>query len=66
MLTITNNEDLNKFVSEMKSSKTLFAVRTKSSLYIFKIKTPFNAMVKQLPDSVHGEFTAQNYMWYRF
>lgn len=66
MTTITNNEDLNKFVSEIENNKTYYAVRTKENIYIFKLKTPFNAMVKKLPNSVHGELTTKNYMYYRF
>lgn len=66
MTTLTNNIELNQFVSEMNPNNTLFAIRTKGKIEVFETKRKFNKVAKTLPNAVQGEFTTNNFVWYRF
>lgn len=63
---IKNNEDLNIFVSNIDTNKTLFAIKAKGGIEVFTNKRSFNKALKLVPNAVNGELTPYNYMWYRF
>ena len=66
MATITTNEELKNFLTELPTNKTFYAIRTKGKIETFETIRKFNKAAKLLPDAVQGEINANNYVWYKF
>ena len=66
MTTITNNTELYKFAEALDPNAVLYAIRTKGKIEIFASKKAFNKKAKLLPDAVQGQFTCDNFFYYRF
>jgi len=66
MTNITNNQDLNNFVFNLNGTEKLFAIKTKNLVRVFDNESEFNNSAKETPEAVQGEFSAYNFVWYRF